>query len=92
VTADEALKRLTDPADITFEELDSLFRAFGFLSHSPTFETEVYYHPRFRCGMFTARDDGLHLLSPQQRTMVVSMVQYVRFCENAERAKPRGRS
>jgi hypothetical protein len=82
----EALRRLEDPrAEIDYEELDAIFRAFGFRSDSPNFETEVYYHPQWRheCGPYVARDDGLHVLSPEQRERVRAKIGCVLYCEQA---------
>lgn len=83
MTRDEALQVLGQPTDITFEDLDSVFRAFGFISATPDFETEIYYHPTVRCGRFTARDDGVHVLSDEQREMVSYMINQVVQAERA---------
>lgn len=69
-----ALALLHGGGPVSFLLLDDLFRAFGFDSASPDFETEVYYHPKYRCGKFTARDDGLHLLTDTQKSVVLAMV------------------
>jgi hypothetical protein len=83
VTRDEALARLASPDQLGYEVLDLIFLAFGIVSDSPTWETEVYYHPRWhhQCGAFTARDDGIHVLTPLQRKRVRAMLECVQFCE-----------
>ena len=79
----EAWRRVDGSEDLDFETLDEIFRAFGFLVESPNFETEVYYHPAFRCGAYTARDDGLHLVTPGQRSLVRRMLRCVEAFEKA---------
>jgi len=80
VTRAEALACLS--GELGYETLDAVFRAFGFVSASPDFETEVYSHPRFkRCGAFTARDDGIHVLTPLQKDLVRAMLRCVEFHE-----------
>lgn len=83
MTRGEAWQRLTGAAELDYDALDQIFGAFGFLSDSPTFETQVYYHPSFRCGAFTARDDGLHTVTPGQRSFVRGMLRCVEFHERA---------
>ncbi|MEA3244792.1 MAG: hypothetical protein U9Q74_01420 [Gemmatimonadota bacterium] len=77
LTRPQALAKLGSPADLSFDDVDDVFRAFGFDSASPTFEIQVYYHPKHRCGAFTARDDGLHLVTPMQREVVRGMIECV---------------
>lgn len=74
---EEALQLLRSDADISYLELDGIFTAFGFSSASPDFRTEVYYHPRYQCAKFTAVDDGLHVLTDEQRQIVTWMVNCV---------------
>lgn len=82
MTREEARALLTSDAEITYLDADSIFTAFGFLTESPNYQTEVYYHPRWKrqCGAFTARDDG-HTLSALQRRLIERMIDCVEFCE-----------
>ena len=78
----EAGRAIAAPEPLGYDKLDEVFAAFGFVSDSPTWDTEVYYHPRWKqCGGFTARDDGHHVLSPLQRDRVMDMLRCVEFCE-----------
>lgn len=80
MTCEEALAVLDSPSDINYEMLDAIFDACGFHSLSPTWDTQVYYHPKYRdCGRFTARDDGLHVLTPGQREYVKWMIMRARL-------------
>ena len=77
MSREEAIKLLRGYSPVSYELLDEIFKAFGFLSDSPSFDTEVYYHKSFKCGLFTARDDGLHHLTEQQKGVVLGMIQCV---------------
>lgn len=81
MTREEAVKLLRGYTPVSYSQLDEIFRAFGFTSESPSFETEVYYHKSFQCGIFTARDDGLHHLTEQQKGVVLGMLQCVALNE-----------
>lgn len=82
MTRSEALAYLNSPADLTWEGVDGIFRAFGFVSASPDFETELYFHPAWkRCGAFPARDDGLHLVTLLQRERIRGILNCVVFHE-----------
>jgi hypothetical protein len=75
VTREEAWALLEGYADVSYDLVDEVFRAFGFRSRTPSWDTEVYFHPLYPdCGMFTARDDGFHVLTPEQRGRVKWMV------------------
>jgi hypothetical protein len=85
MTRQEARECIRRPGGIDLDTVDEVFAAFGFVSSSPTFETEVYYHPRYRrCGAFTARDDGIHILTDQQRFLVARMISCVLMHEEQE--------
>jgi hypothetical protein len=78
----EALALLRSGDELTFDALEDVFLAFGFTSESPDFETELYFHPKWRkCGAFTARDDGVHLVTPLQRRLVLAILRCVEFNE-----------
>ena len=81
MTRSEALGLLNGAKPCSFMDLDSVFRAFGFVSSTPSFETEVYYHLVYSCGAFTARDDGHHTLTDHQRRIVAAMIDCVVFNE-----------
>lgn len=83
MTRSEALALLTDEeGELDFDEVDEMMRAYGFFSATPTHDIEVYYHPTWRhCGRFTARDDGLHLVSPMQRGIIRAMIGCVTWHE-----------
>lgn len=82
MTREEALALLQRrQEDISYDTLDEVFIVFGFTSDSPSFDTEVYYHPAFPCGRFTARDDGLHVLTDLQRGVVLGMLECVMLNE-----------
>jgi len=83
VSRAEARARLDSSAELDYYALDEIFGAFGFVSDSPSFETQVYYHPSFRCGAFTARDDGLHVVTHGQRSLVREMLRCVEINERA---------
>lgn len=86
MTREEAMERLNSPDPLGYDELDSIFEAFGFESSTPSWETEVYSHPQWpHCGAFTARDDGVHVLTPLQRGLARSMIECVLFCEQYQR-------
>lgn len=88
MTRAESLTRLNSLGDMSFEDLDAAMRAFGFESHSPDFETEVYYHPVYKqCGLLTAREYTGTLVTPRQREIVRGVVQCVQFHEAADRWK-----
>lgn len=72
---------LNGAADITFEQVDLVFHAFGFRSEAIDWQTDAYSHPRHQCGIFIARDDGLHVLSPTQRGIVRGMIQVLQLSE-----------
>jgi hypothetical protein len=91
MTRDDALKLLDSEVDISYMVLDDIFRAFGFSSTSPDFETEAYRHDRYPCGIFTARDTGYRVLSPTQRIVVQQMVTCVLDAEARARDQPPGR-
>lgn len=62
--------------------MSDIFRAFGFETASPTWDTEVYFHPKWKqCGAFTARDDGHHVLTHLQRRLVRDMLECIVFHE-----------
>jgi len=78
----EALSRLASTDDLSYDDVDDIFAAFGFTSDSPSFSTEVYYHARYkRCGAFTARDDGLNLVLLTQRSIIRRMLECVLWHE-----------
>jgi hypothetical protein len=78
MTRAEAIERLQRAPEVSFDDLDEIFACFGFVSASPSFELEIYYHPQFRrCGAFPARDDGLHVLTPLQRTLALQIIHCV---------------
>lgn len=88
MTKAESLRVLKGLGDLDFEGLDGALRAFGFLAHSPDFETEVYYHPVYKsCGLLTAREYTGHIVTPRQREIALAMVACVQFHEQAERWK-----
>jgi hypothetical protein len=79
---DEAVRTLQTEDVLDYLTLDGIFQAFGFVSTSPSWDTDVYYHPRYpTCGGFTARDDGLHGLTPRQRALVAAMISCVQWSE-----------
>lgn len=81
MTREEAIKLVRGYAPVSYEQLDEVFDCFGFHSDSPSFDTEVYYHKSYKCGLFTARDDGLHHLTEQQKGVVLGMLQCVMWNE-----------
>jgi hypothetical protein len=82
VTRADALALLSGDGEVGYGDVDAIFIAFGFVSASPDFETEVYSHPKFkRCGAFTARDDGIHVLTPLQKGLVRAILRCVEFHE-----------
>ena len=83
MTRAEALAALQGPDQIGYDTLDAVFLAFGFVSQSPDFCTEVYSHEDWpACGQYTARDDGLHVVTPQQQNREWDMVRCVEFSEH----------
>jgi hypothetical protein len=92
MTREEARRRLYDTDEVSFDLLDEIFRAFGFLSDSTDNRTEVYYHPDWRhCGLFVARDDGEHTLALHQRLRIQGMIDCVRYHEQQAQRPTRGR-
>ena len=86
MTRTEAYSHLDGRAEVDYVLVGDIFSAFGFHSATPSFEIEVYYHPRFRrCGKFTARDEGHRTLSPCERDLIRRMVSCVELHEMAER-------
>ena len=77
MTRQEGLLLLRGGSEVSYDALDGVFAAFGFRSASPSFETEVYYHPQFKCGKYTARDDGFHVLTEEQKGVVLQMLNCV---------------
>lgn len=88
MTKSESLRALKGLGDLDFTALDDAMRAFGFKTHSPGFETEVYYHPVYKeCGLLTARECTGTIVTPRQREVALAMVQCVQFHEAAARWK-----
>lgn len=80
MTRPEALALLKGLGELNVDGLDDIFTAFGFTSSTPSDDTEVYTHPLFPCGRYTARDDG-HLVTYTQRLIVSGMVHCVQVHE-----------
>jgi hypothetical protein len=76
LTESQALAKLGDPAPITFDDLDDIFRAYGFVGE-PGFPDLIWYsHPDYSCGRFRAEPEyGFSVLSDTQRFIVKRMVQ-----------------
>lgn len=92
MTREEAWDLVRSPTrEIDYNLLDGIFRAFGFVSETKDFATELYYHRRFpACGAFPARDDGIHVLTAEQRALVQGMLECVVFSERwATQERPR---
>ncbi len=76
LTEQQALAKLRDSAPINFDDLDDIFRAFGFKDDLEFPGTIWYSHPQYQCGRFPANPQyAFSVLSDQQRVIVVRMVQ-----------------
>jgi hypothetical protein len=89
VTRSEAKAALASGEPISYSSLDDILRAFDCVTKSPDFATEVYYHKDARCAkvckQFTARDDGIHVLLPEQIDAVIWLIACI---ERWEKANP----
>jgi hypothetical protein len=85
VTRAEAAALLARAVEIDYVQVGDIFQAFGFHVASPTFEIEVYYHPRYhRCGKYTARDPGgNHVITAAQQRLIREMLACVEIHEQA---------
>ena len=75
LTEEQALAKLRDAAPISFEDLDDIFRAFGFEWEFEVPSTTWYHHPTYRCGRFPANPQhDFSVLSEAQRHIVLRMI------------------
>lgn len=79
MSREEAVERLASDDEVTYDDLDDIFRAFGFSSEIELPDATVYYHEEFiDCGIFRAQDRfGWGILSPRQRGVVRWMIECV---------------
>lgn len=85
MTQADALRCLNGLGDMDFAMLDDAMRSFGFVTRSPDFETEVYYHPVYtQCGLLTAREYTGSLVTPRQREIALRLINCVQFQEAAK--------
>jgi len=84
MTRHEALALIKSDHEITFAGLSDIFAAFGFVSYTTDNRTEVYHNEAWpNCWPFTARDEGLGVLTAEQRALVQGMLECVMFSESS---------
>ena len=75
LTEEQALAKLRDPSPISFEDLDDIFRAFGFDWQFDAPNTTWYSHPKYKCGHFPANPQhDFSVISEEQRGIVLQML------------------
>jgi hypothetical protein len=76
LTEPQALAKCRASAPISFDDLDDIFKAFGFRGELAFPDTIWYSHPKYPCGRFPANPQHeFSVLSDTQRVIVLRMVQ-----------------
>jgi hypothetical protein len=84
LSEEAALRKLVSPEPISFEELDDIFTAFGFIASMPG-GVMWYRHSTYDAGEFRAEPTyRFSTLSDAQRTIVWRMIERVRDLRDLE--------